>query len=217
MRLRKRLLPMVTKLLFVFTLSFAFLYGTSLYMLRYSSWARLQFSYQYYGAELWNKWTADLGHDIELTRTGLIICTLLYLWALAKCGVLNKWLKLTRHYSGDEYSVSITNEGVTIARYEWPADSVLWKDVRVIMLVNTYEGPWLHDIWLTLISEHSRCMIPHGSKGFDEVYKVVSKYEGFDFDNFYRSLRCPNNAEFLLWTKKWQGGIASMSSKELSR
>ena len=46
-----------------------------------------------------------------------------------------------------------------------------------------------------------RCLIPHGAKGFDKVYEIVSKYEGFDFTNFGKSMTCADNAEFDLWVK----------------
>jgi len=52
------------------------------------------------------------------------------------------------------------------------------------------------------LSEEDSCLIPQGAKGFDNVYDAVSKYNGFNFENFIKSMSCTDNAEFDLWTKK---------------
>jgi hypothetical protein len=100
------------------------------------------------------------------------------------------------------YIVTITDETVLVSFKDEQLGSVNWKELHTIMLINTDQGPWLPDIWLTLISDNSKCMIPHGSKGFDMVYDIVSKYESFNFDNELESMTCIANAEFLLWTNK---------------
>lgn len=54
----------------------------------------------------------------------------------------------------------------------------------MIKILNTDQGPWLPDVWLVLIGKDDGCMIPYGAKGFDEIYDIVSKYNGFNFENF---------------------------------
>lgn len=211
MQLRKRFLPIGTKVLFAITLVFAFLYTTSLYMLKYSDWPALQSSSVQHSNSAWQEHNLKLVHDVQMTRLGLVAFSVLYVVAFISLRRLKAQPDYAADASTDDYSVKISHEGVTVTHRRWPADSVSWKELHVILLVNTDEGPWLHDIWLTLIGNNTRCMIPRGSKGFDEVYKIVSKYEGFDFDNFRRSMNCTNNAEFLLWTKKRQGGITSLT------
>ena len=102
----------------------------------------------------------------------------------------------------EHYVVTVSDEFVTVEHPKLGKESIKWKDIHTVSLINTDQGPWLPDIWLTLIGDTSRCMIPHESKGFDEVYEVVSKYTGFDFEKFTESMSCTNNAEFLLWTSK---------------
>lgn len=46
------------------------------------------------------------------------------------------------------------------------------------------------------------CSIPQGSKGRDKVYDIVSKYNGFNFENVIKSASCTDNQIFVLW-KKW--------------
>lgn len=91
---------------------------------------------------------------------------------------------------------------VSVYHPKWPTGSVNWKDIHTILFVNTDEGPWLPDVWLTLISDEGKCSIPQGAKGFEDVYDLVSKYEGFNFDNATKSMTCTDNAEFLLWSSR---------------
>jgi hypothetical protein len=77
----------------------------------------------------------------------------------------------------DEYTVTITRETVSVYYPDWSStESVNWKEIHTILLMNTVEVPWLPDVWLTLINNGGKCMIPHGGQGFEQVYDKVSKY-----------------------------------------
>ena|SRR3569833_2032726 len=102
----------------------------------------------------------------------------------------------------DYYHVIITPESVTVRYLDHADESVLWGDIKSITLNNTDQGPSAPDIWLVLRDENGGCKIPQGCKGFEEVYEIVSKYEGFNFDNFIISMSTTENAEFLLWSKQ---------------
>ena len=104
----------------------------------------------------------------------------------------------------EEYSVTITEEYIQVEHPRVRTGKVLWKNINSIKLVNTDEGPWNPDIWLIVIGENEDegCVIPHGAKGIDEIYEVISKYENFNFENFGKSMTTAENAEFDLWTKK---------------
>lgn len=102
----------------------------------------------------------------------------------------------------DYYEVTITNNSVRIQHPAQKTEEVLWVDIETITLVNTDQGPWFPDIWLALEGRGTVCYIPHGSKGFDEVFEIISKYEGFDFENFGISMTCTDNKRFPLWRKQ---------------
>jgi hypothetical protein len=53
-----------------------------------------------------------------------------------------------------------------------------------------------------LFGNNEGCLIPQGAKGYDEVYDIVSKYDGFDFQQVIEAMKCSDNKEFLLWVKK---------------
>ena len=102
----------------------------------------------------------------------------------------------------NEYLVTITEEFIKIEHPRRKTEQILWKDINEIRLINTDEGPFLPDVWLALIGKDSGCLIPHGAKGYDTVYNVVSKYDNFNFENVIKSMACAKNDQFLLWTRK---------------
>ena len=102
----------------------------------------------------------------------------------------------------DDYIVTITEKDIKVEHPERKTEQISWEDIQSIKLINTDDGPWLPDVWLALLGNGTGCLIPRGAKGFDEVYDIVSKYDGFNFENFIKSMSCSDNAEFDLWAKK---------------
>lgn len=101
----------------------------------------------------------------------------------------------------DDFIVSITNDSIKIEHPKRKTEQVQIANIKEIKLINTDSGPWLPDVWLALIGENDGCLIPQDAKGYDEVYELVSKYEGFNFENVIQSMSCTENAEFNLWNK----------------
>lgn len=102
----------------------------------------------------------------------------------------------------EEYTVTITDDYVKVEHPRVQTGKILWININSIKLINTDEGPWNPDIWLVLIGDNEGCVIPHGAKGFNEVYDIISKYDNFNFENFGKSMTTTENEEFDLWTKK---------------
>ncbi|MCV9930002.1 hypothetical protein OIU83_20245 [Flavobacterium sp. LS1R49] len=102
----------------------------------------------------------------------------------------------------DEYHITTTEESIKVEHPRRKTEEILWKDIEAIKLINTDEGPFAPDVWLALIGKNSGCLIPQGSKGFERVYDIVSKYENFNFENFIYSMSSTDNEEFLLWRKE---------------
>jgi len=101
----------------------------------------------------------------------------------------------------EEFNVTFTDDSVVVSHPERDTQVMRWDDILVIKLVNTDDGPFAPDVWLTLVGENQSCAIPQGAVGYDEVYDKVSKYPGFNFDNVIASMSCVENAEFILWTR----------------
>lgn len=116
-------------------------------------------------------------------------------------GLFNKLFNRKKVQPEDHYAITITDEFVKVEHPKWGTETLIWTDLQKVFYINADEGPWLPDLWLTLVGNNSSCRIPLGAKGFEEVYNAVSKFPGFDFDNAVKVISCTVNAEFLLWTK----------------
>jgi len=106
----------------------------------------------------------------------------------------------------DDFKVTITDVLIKVEHPERKTEQVHWATIWQIKLINTDAGPLQPDVFLALFGKDEGCLIPQGAKGYDEVYNIVSKYEGFDFGGVIKSMTCSDNAEFLLWTKTETGG-----------
>ena len=101
----------------------------------------------------------------------------------------------------DNYTVTINDNSVKVEHPKRATEEIDWEDIEEIRLINTDQGPWLPDVWLLLLGKGKGCSLPQGAKGFDDVYDVISKYEGFNFENVIKSMSCTDNAQFELWRK----------------
>lgn len=101
----------------------------------------------------------------------------------------------------DSYLVTLTDEFIKVEHPKRKTEKIEWKDILEIKFINTDSGPAAPDVWLTILGKNSVCLIPQGAKGFETVYDIVSKYEGFNFENVTKSMRSTNNDEFILWKK----------------
>jgi hypothetical protein len=101
----------------------------------------------------------------------------------------------------DLYKVEITVSQIKVTHPKRADEIIQWNEIQEIQLVNTDEGPFLPDVWMLLSGNGKGCSIPQGSKGWDDVYEIVSKYEGFNFENVIKSASCTDNQIFELWKK----------------
>jgi hypothetical protein len=101
----------------------------------------------------------------------------------------------------DFYEVEITDTFIKVIHPSRPVEQIEWTEIEEIKLVNTDEGPFLPDVWLILMGNGKGCSLPQGSGAWDKVYDIVSKYEGFNFENVIASSCCAENKIFDLWKK----------------
>ena len=102
----------------------------------------------------------------------------------------------------DFYEVELNEKSIIVTHPKRPTEQIDWSDIEEIKLANTDEGPFLPDVWMILMGNGKGCSIPQGSAGWDKVYDIVSKYEGFSFENVIKSASCTDNQIFELWRKK---------------
>lgn len=109
----------------------------------------------------------------------------------------------TGHKQPEDYYVTeITEVYVKVTHPKRKDEQIDWDEIEEIKMVNTDEGPFLPDVWLILIGNGKGCSIPQGSEGWTKVYGIVSKYEGFNFENAIKSATCTHNEVFDLWKRE---------------
>ncbi|RYE23149.1 MAG: hypothetical protein EOP42_23565 [Sphingobacteriaceae bacterium] len=108
---------------------------------------------------------------------------------------------LLKRQPEDDYVVLISDDCVQVNHPWWGNKIIKWTDIEQVLLVNTDQGPWFPDVWLTLVGCNGSFKIPLGAKGYEEIYAVVSNYEGFNFENVIESMSCTERATFILWDK----------------
>ena len=101
----------------------------------------------------------------------------------------------------DYYETEITDVYVKVTHPKRKTEQIDWNEIEEIKLINTDEGPFLPDVWLILMGNGKGCSIPQGSDGWNKVYEIVSKYDGFNFENVIKSASCAHNETFELWQK----------------
>lgn len=118
-------------------------------------------------------------------------------------GILNRlFSKKENKNPEDDFVITINDELIRIEHPKRKTEQIAWKNIEHIKLINTDSGPWQPDVWLTILGANEGCLIPQGAKGYEEVFEIVSKYNGFNFENVMKSMSCTDNAEFELWSKK---------------
>ena len=116
--------------------------------------------------------------------------------------VLTNMIEKKDKNNNNPFVVTITENFVRIEHPQRKTEMVHWDDLVEIWLINTDAGPAAPDIWMALVGSNSGCLIPTSDcDGYDQVYDIVSKYEGFNFQNVIKSMSCADNERFLLWRK----------------
>ena len=77
----------------------------------------------------------------------------------------------------------------------------MWDEVERIDIITTGKGPFLPDVWLVLIGNSNGCSLPLGTSKFEEIYEIVSKYKGFNFENYIKAMSSTVNQTFNVWNK----------------
>ena len=118
-------------------------------------------------------------------------------------GLLDRLFKKKeeRKQPEDYYDISITDEYVKVEHPKRNIEEIKWNEIEEISIVTTDEGPFLPDVWLMLIGNGKGCSMPQGAPKYDEVYDIVSKYDGFDFEEVIKAATSTDNAKFELWKK----------------
>ncbi|MCB0608731.1 MAG: hypothetical protein H6562_01325 [Lewinellaceae bacterium] len=99
------------------------------------------------------------------------------------------------------FQVTITDDFVTVEHPKKKTKTVKWAEIEEVRVVNTDQGPWLPDVWIELVGKDDSCSIPQGAEGYNEVFEVVSGYDGFDAMNYIKAMGSTDNEQRVLWKR----------------
>ena len=116
-------------------------------------------------------------------------------------GFFSKLFGRNRRQPEDDFKITISNTSIKVEHPRRKTEEVRIAGIVEIKLINTDTGPAALDLWLALIGEGDGCLIPHGAEGFEEVFDIITAFEGFNLENFIAAMACTENAEFELWKK----------------
>jgi len=80
-------------------------------------------------------------------------------------------------------------------------ESVKWRDLNLVAVVTTDDGPFSPDVFLLLTGEESGCTIPLGAAGADELLKKLQALPGFDNSAVIKAMSSTDNNRFICWRR----------------
>ncbi|HMQ61467.1 MAG TPA: hypothetical protein PKE06_12415 [Flavilitoribacter sp.] len=99
------------------------------------------------------------------------------------------------------FQVTITDDFVTVEHPKAKTKTVKWTDIEEVRVINTDDDPDFTEVWIELVGKNDRCSIPQGAEGYNEVFEVVSGYDGFDAMNYIKVMGSADNEERVLWRR----------------
>jgi hypothetical protein len=93
-------------------------------------------------------------------------------------------------------SFTLTDSGITYNK-----QSIQWIDVIQIVVVTTDQGPFVQDVFLEFRGHGQSCVIPTDAEGFEGLFEVFKRFEGFKYETFIEAMSSTDYAEFVCWQK----------------
>lgn len=100
-----------------------------------------------------------------------------------------------------KFIVSINNEGISCQRPDGAVESVLWADLRAVLIETNDEGPFACDVMWVLVGKTGGCVIPQGATGEQELLARLQELPGFRNEAVIQAMGCADNARFLCWRR----------------
>jgi hypothetical protein len=94
------------------------------------------------------------------------------------------------------------DDGVKVEYPDHPAASIRWEEIMKISVITTDQGPFIDDVFLAFFDGARHCLVPSEADGYNEVFDRVSKFKGFDFEQYIQAMASAENHEFICWERE---------------
>lgn len=97
--------------------------------------------------------------------------------------------------------VSFDDERLTHARARGTVETILWHDLREVVLITTSGGPFVEDVFYVLRDSHGEAVIPQTASGSDALLTRLSQLPGFNEAAVIEAMGCTHDREFVCWRR----------------
>jgi hypothetical protein len=99
------------------------------------------------------------------------------------------------------FIVHLSEQEVICVRPDGTSERVLWNDLEKVEVITTDEGPFLPDIFWVLHGSASRCAVPQGATGQEELLRRLEALPSFDNKAFIEAQCSTSNRSFTCWQR----------------
>jgi len=99
------------------------------------------------------------------------------------------------------FRVIVTDQGVDCERPDGTVEKVAWSDLKSIWIKTTDAGPAATDFFWVLEGGASRCVVPQGTTGEDELIDRLGQLSGFRWEAMSEAAASASDARFECWAR----------------
>ena len=100
-----------------------------------------------------------------------------------------------------KYIVSVDELRISCQRPNGVIESVGLKDLKLIAIETTDEGPYVPDVFWYLIGDESGCVVPLGATGEKDMIEKLQQLPDFDNEALAEAMTCTSNRKFVCWQR----------------
>lgn len=113
---------------------------------------------------------------------------------------------LRRNLSGLEpessHTVTCDEDGVCYARPDGSSERISWRDLILVSVRTTDQGPFEPDVFWDLCTSTTKCSISQGATGEKDLLTRLQSLPGFDNETLIEAMGSTENQEFVCWRRQ---------------
>ena len=97
--------------------------------------------------------------------------------------------------------VEYTNAALIYRQPDGVTRTVLWNNLRAVLIETTDQGPFVEDVWWILIDDAGHCIIPQEDGG-EALLQRLQQLADFDNDAVIAAMASIENKIFVCWQRQ---------------
>jgi hypothetical protein len=121
-------------------------------------------------------------------------------WSSLKTRLKGAFAKRDLNFEA-KWVVSVDELQISCKRPNGVIESVAWRDLHLIGIATTDQGPHLPDVFWYLIGGKGACIVPQGATGEDAMLEKIQQLPGFDNEAVIKAMTSTTNNRFICWQR----------------